>query len=292
MPDAIEPDLLQTFVAIAETGSFTGASRRVHRTQSAVSMQIKRLEELLDRPLFVREGRSVGLTSDGELLLGHARRILAVHREAMAAFAPCALSGTVSFGARDEDAVTFLPGILARFAESHPNVHINFVSDRSPVLLERLEAGEIDFALVTHSAGDGRGRVILREPLVWVASARHCAHLERPVPLALFHGGCQFRQWAIEALARADLAYRLAYTSVSLSGIEAALRVGLGVSVLQRSNVTPGLKILDGRDGFPPLPECEVALHRADRATSPLHDRLEAHILENVQPQARASAAA
>ena len=291
MQTLIEPDVLHTFVAIAETGSFTEAARRVHRTQSAVSMQIKRLEDLLGRSVFAREGRTVRLNADGEVLLGHARRILNAHREALAALLQPELQGTVSLGTVDEYAVTFLPSILARFGETHPLVHVQVICDMTVNLLRRLSENEIDFAIVTHGLGDDGGIVLYREPIVWVTSAGHSAQALNPVPLALFHVGCKFRQWAIDALAKQARPYRIAYTSMSLAGIEAALRAGLAVSVLPRSNVGLGLRILDERDGFPPLPNFQIALRRSDQARSPVHDCLEQHILENFRLGAITAAA-
>lgn len=292
MQTTIEPDLLRTFVAIAESRSFTDAAKRVHRTQSAVSMQIKRLEDMLQRPVFVREGRTVTLTHDGEILLGHARRILKAHQEAYAAFVQSELQGTVSLGAVDEYAVAFLPDILARFAETHPLVHMEVVCNSTRTLLELLAENSIDFALVTHGIGDDRGIVLFREPVVWVALETHCAHREDPVPLALFQPGCSFRQWAIESLAKQGRSYRLAYTSVSLSAIEAALRAGLAVSALPRSNVTEGLRILDERDGFPKLPNYQIELRRSENARSPIHDHLEQHIIDSFRPGGSFTAAA
>jgi DNA-binding transcriptional LysR family regulator len=292
MQTMIEPDLLQTFVAIADGGSFTDAARRVHRTQSAVSMQIKRLEELLERPVFVRDGRSVRLTHDGEILLGHARRILKAHQEALAVFAEPALHGTVTLGTPDEYAVAFLPAILSRFAEGRCHVHVEVVCDSTINLLARLADNTIDFALVTHGYGGDGGVVLLREPIVWAASARHCAHEQEPVPLALFHSGCKIRQWAIDALAKQGRSYRLAYTSVSLAAIEAAVRAGLAVTALPRSNVGEGLRILDGRDGFPELPGNQIELRRSETARAPIHDCLEQHIVDSFRPGASFTVAA
>jgi DNA-binding transcriptional LysR family regulator len=288
----IEPDLLQSFVAIAEAGSFTAAAGRVHRTQSAVSMQIKRLEDLVGRALFHRDGRAVRLTADGELLLGHARRILRAHREALASFAPSELRGTIAVGTPEEYAVAFLPAILARFAETHPLVQVDVICDTSINLARRLREREIAFALVTHGYGDDDGIVLHREPLVWAGSAAHVAHREDPVPLALFHPGCPFRGWAIAALEAAGKPYRLAYTSISLAGIEAALRAGLAVSAMPWSIVREGWRVLDACDGFPPLPSYQLALKRADDAVSPLHDRFEHHVIAHFRPARAASPAA
>ena len=275
----LEPELLRSFVAIAETGSFTAAASRVHRTQSAVSMQIKRLEELLGRALFVREGRSVSLTRDGDTLLAHARRILRSHGEALAAFDRDALAGEVTIGAPDDYASTFLPRILARFAENHARVHVNVVCQPSVELLRRLAERTVDLALVSQGSGERGGTVVHHEPLVWVTSARHRVHEQEPLPLAIFEPGCSFRRAATESLATTGRATRIAYTSVSIAGILAALEAGLAVSVLMRSNVRPGLRILDQRDGFPPLPEAGITLQRASREPSPLIDRLEEAIL-------------
>lgn len=284
MSPVLEPELLQTFVAIAETGRFTEAAKRVGRTQSAVSMQIKRLEETIGRPLFVREGRTMQLSSDGELLLGHARRILRAHQEALSVFQPTELAGTVTIGSPDEYAVAFLPSILRSFAETNPNVLVNVVCEPSRSLLPKIDSNEIDFVLFTEGAEGSQGDnktdpILLREPVVWAASARHCIFQSDPVPLALFHPPCRFRSWAIGALADAGRGYRVNYSSVSFAGIEAAVRAGLAVAAIPQSNISPGLRPLTKEDGFPPLPEYGLAMRRAKTATSCAHDRLEDHIL-------------
>ncbi len=283
MPDTLEPELLQTFVAIAETGRFTEAAKRVGRTQSAVSMQIKRLEQSVGRPLFVRDGRLMQLSSDGETLLGHARRILRAHTEALLALQPVELTGTLTIGSPDEYAVAFLPKILRGFAATHPQVVINVVCETSRSLLPRLAANEIDICLFTQgmegTQEDGMNdTVLLREPVVWAASADEGDFSRDPVPLALFHPPCRFRSWAIGALADAGRSYRVNYSSVSFTGIETAVRAGLAVAAIPRSNVSPGLRILGEADGFPPLPDYAMAMRRAWAATSCIHDRMEEHI--------------
>jgi len=284
MPSILEPELLQTFIAISETGRFTEAAKRVGRTQSAVSMQIKRLEETIGRPLFVREGRTAQLSSDGELLLGHARRVLRAHAEALAVFQPSELTGTVTIGAPDEYAVAFLPRILRSFAETHPQVHVNVVCEPTRSLMPKLDLNDIDIILFTEGGevdrDDGKSDpILLREPVVWATSDKYCIHQDDPVPLALFQPGCRFRQWAIGALADAGRGYRINYTSVSFAGIETAMRAGLAVGAIPQSNVTPGMRILDERDGFPALPDYALAMRRAKGASSCIHDRLEDHII-------------
>lgn len=287
----LEPDLLRTFLAIAETGSFTDAARQVHRTQSAVSMQMKRLEDALGRPVFARDGRSVSLTANGELLLGHARRILRSHQEAIDAFREDSLTGTIVLGTPDDYASNLLPAILARFAEVHPRITIDVVCENTDSLLDRLNAGTVDLALITHGHGDDSGTVVLREKMVWVGSASHAAHRQDPLPLALFHAGCAFRRTALDALARAGRRYRIAFTSMSWAAIDAALRAGLAITPAAPIIIGAGLRVLSDAEGLPALPTCQVALRRAANRASPILDRLEAEIVEALRNRAPAAAA-
>ncbi len=281
MLHSLEPNLLRSFVAIAEAGSFTTAARRVHRTQSAVSMQIKRLEEVLGRELFTRDSRTVTLTPDGELLLGHARRILRAHQEALAAFDGDTVAGEVTIGAPDDYAGTFLPRILARFGETHPRVQVNVVCRSSAELLPYLAEGTVDLALVTQGVGGDESVLVHHEPLVWVSSVNHRPYEQDPLPLAVFDSSCLFRRWALERLQRVGRATRIAYTSVSIAGIYAALDAGLAVSVLLRCNLHAGLRALTEAEGFPPLPVAGITLQRAARGPDAGLDRLEEHILES-----------
>jgi DNA-binding transcriptional LysR family regulator len=250
-------------------------------------MQMRRLENVLGRSLFGRQGRSVMLTADGELLLGHARRILHTQQQALAAFDRSALEGSVVFGTPDDYGSTFLPAILARFAETNPRVHVEVVCEPTVNLLPRLAEGSVDLALITHGHGDDSGVTVHREPMVWVTSARHCVHEQNPLPLALYQPGCPFRQRALEGLAALGRASRVTYTSVSLTGIEAALRAGLAVSVLGLSNVTDGLRVLTEQDGFPPMLDYTIALRRAPGRESPLLDRVEQHIIDSFRTFAK-----
>ncbi len=278
VPVELELDLLRSFVAIVDLGSFSAAAEQVGRTQSAVSMQMRRLEEILNRRLFVREGRRMVLTTDGERLLEHARRLLRVHAEAVAAFEETELEGEVRIGSPDDFVFSFLPGILARFAEAHPKVHIELVCEPSCRLRPRIAAGSLDMALVTESGHEPDGILLHREPMVWVTSARHDVHLRDPLPLACFETGCPCRRFAMERLAEAGRRYRIALTSMSIAGIYAALDTGLAVTALMRSNLRPGHRILGEEEGFPPLPEAGITLLRTNGRSSPLLDGLENHI--------------
>lgn len=271
----LDPDLLASFVAVAEAGGFTEAAARVHRTQSAVSMQIKRLEDLVGRTLFERSARGATLTPAGELLLPHARAILRAHREALALFERDAVQGRVVVGAPDDYAATFLPASLARFADSHPKVEVELVVAPSAELVPALERPDgPDLALVTAGSGERAATILRREPLVWVAAAGHAAASRDPLPLALFHSGCAFRRAALAALAEAGRRYRVAYTSVSLAGVVAAVKSGFAVGVMLRASLVPGLDVSGPADGLPELPAMAIALARPEQRRSTAADAL------------------
>lgn len=275
----LDPELLRAFVAVAETGSVTAAAGRVHRTQSAVSMQIKRLEELLGRRLLDRSGRKAALSAEGELLLPHARALLRAEREVLALFADDAPAGRVRIGAPDDYASTFLPASLARFAETHPKVEVEMVVAPSAELVPALaRADGPDLALVTQGSGEPGGVVVHREALVWVAACGRPVEAEPVLPLALFQQGCVFRRAALAALAAAGRPCRIAYTSVSLAGVLAAVAAGLALGVVLRSSVRPGLRILGEAQGLPALPSVGIVLARADRPLGPAAEALAAHV--------------
>ncbi len=266
-------DLLRTFVAIADSGGFTRAAQLVHRTQSAVSMQMKRLEEGLKRPLFERDGRTVALTPEGEMLLQYARRILQLHEEAVSTITQPEMIGMVRIGTPD-DYGSFLPSILARYAQCYPKVQVEVRCEPSSSLIETLENGELDLALTTCNPGAEIGEILRREPTVWATSERHFAHETETLPLALFGKECFFRNWALKALNQRGRRYHIAYISPSLAGIQAAVSAGLAVTVLGRSILPPGVRPLTQAEGFPELPAATVTLRRAPGKQSPVIDCL------------------
>jgi DNA-binding transcriptional LysR family regulator len=279
MPQVLEPELLQTFVAIVDTGSFTRAAGRVCRTQSAVSMQMKRLEEVIGRPLIDRTVGKMLLTPDGELLLCHARRILQAHQQALAPFGASRLSESVVLGCPDDHAQSLLPPILSWFAEKYPEVKVDVVCEPTERLLKLLQAGSVDAALVTQGFGDYSGIVVHREPLVWVTSMQHHAHEQDPLPLALCSSPrSPFRLAAREALTTCRRDSKLVYTTESIAGIEATVHAGLAVSVLAKHTVPAHLRILTECDEFPPLPSVSIAFRRAADKTWPALDYLEQHV--------------
>jgi len=260
----LDTDLLRSFVAIAETGSFTRAAERVLRTPAAVSMQIKKLEDTLGRQLFIREGRSVRLTGDGETLLGYGRQILALNEEAVAQFRKPALEGRVRFGAPDDFGTRFLPDILARFAVSCPHVQVDVTLEASVDLLDRFQRRELDVVLVTAGCPPNEppgGSIVLGEPLVWVGCRHGCAHQREPLPLALADSKCGWRRMALDALDRAGRRYRVAYSSPHWAGQRAAVIAGLAVAPLPANLVAPPLKALGEEEGLPPIGRYHIAMH-------------------------------
>lgn len=256
----LDTDLLRTFAAICDAGSLRAASSRVHRTPGAVSMQVKRLEETVGRALFVREGRAMTLTADGEALLGYARRMLAVNEEAMARFRAPAVEGRVAFGAPDDYGTRWLPAILARFAARSPLVEVDATLAGSDTVLDGLARGTIDVGLVTCTAADledPETDLVHTEPLVWMGAAGGQAHRETPLPLALANTKCAWRRVATDVLDVAGTPHRTAFVSEHSAGQIAALEADLAVAPLPATLLRPGLERLDH---LPRLPVYHVRL--------------------------------
>lgn len=286
----LDVDLLRTLVAIADSGSFNRAARAVFRTPSAVSMQMKKLEEQVGRPLFAKDGRSVMLTPDGEALVGYGRRIMKLAEEALGRFRTPEIAGTIKLGTPDDYASRFLPDILARFAASHPHVEVDVFCMSTRELMQHLDDGLIDIALVTAGHGRQQGMVVHREQLVWAGLRHGCAHERNPIPLAVSHVGCCWRRRALDALDRAGIAYRTAYSSRHYLGQLAPLLAGLAIAPLPRSTVQGDLKVLGEEAGLPALGYCEIELQRAAGVSGPLFDALATHIENNFRGTAAAAA--
>lgn len=278
----LETDVLRTFVAIAESGSFTRAARQVFRTPSAVSMQIKRLEETLGRSVFVREARHVRLTPEGESLLSYARRLLKLNEEAVTQFLAPAIEGTVRFGTPDDVGTRILPGVLSQFARTHPAVQVDVVVGRSTEAIRLLDAGELDLALMTagnDGLDDQRGDIVHAEPLVWAGREGGVAAERDPLPLALANHGCSWRTAALAALDRLERRYRVAYSSEHCAGQEAAMLADLAVAPFPLSLVRPPLRRLGEDTGLPPLGDYHVVLVRG-AARGPAAEALAGHVVE------------
>ncbi|MGE4193341.1 MAG: LysR substrate-binding domain-containing protein [Pseudodesulfovibrio sp.] len=262
----LPPDLLRTFVAAADSGSFTRAAPLVHRTQSAVSMQMKRLETDLGRELFRREGRGVALTTEGDVLYRYARRLLDLHDEALVAIGTPRMHGVVRCGAPEDYATRYLPGALQRFAAAHPRVQVDVYCDDSSRLREMYRAGELDVVLTTEeTAGAVDSRPL---PLAWLVADRGAPVERRPLPLALYHQGCLYRRNGLAALERASIPYRVAYGSPSMTGVLAAIRAGLAVGPVSVGTVAEGCRLAVPGDGLPEIRPVAIQL-RAGRNKRP-----------------------
>lgn len=286
MKQSIDPELLRTFISVTETGSFTCAAKHVHRSQAAVSFQMRKLEDAIGTLLFAKVGRRKRLTADGEKLLIHARRILRAHEAAAAAFDHEPLSGHIRFAAPDDFAATLLPDMLARFSNTHPGVGVELYCNTTANILRRIEAGSLDMALITRGPGDELGRIIQRGSLVWVSAPKTAAYEQDPLPLALFPEGCRFREATLRALEQAGIRYRVAYTCVSLSAVTAAVGAGLAISVLpQRCLPDLSARIIEltAMHDLPALPEYELAVWRNGASGNlELLDHLENHLHRGV----------
>jgi len=289
LPPGLDLDLLRSFVLIADGGSFTRAAQAMGRTQSAISMQIRRLEDLLGQPLLVRAGRGVAPTAHGQWLLEPARRLLALNDEILAGFRRPDVAGVVRLGSPDDYALGWLPKILARYAGSHPAVQVEVVCAPSAELVERLGEGALDLTLLSegNEPPGARVRWLWRGPLLWVGMEEVARR--RPLPLALSIGGDAWRRAAIEALDAAGLPWRMAYASASLSGCLAVALAGLAVTVAMPSPLPEGVRQLGAPEGLPALPDFGIGLLRgAGGAASPVAEALARHIEANFEGAAPA----
>ncbi len=276
----LDLDLLRSFVSVVDAGGFTRAGERVHRTQSTVSQQIKRLEDTLGRPLLYRNGKQATPTEEGERLLSYARRILALAEEARDVVARPAGDGVLRLGIPEDFAAYRLTELLSDFARARPGLRLDVRCGVSIQLRRALERGELDLALFKRDSGEAGGIKAWPERLHWITSHRHPIDFDRDLlPLAVFEQGCLYRNRMIHAAEAAGRAWHIAYTSPNLSGIQAAVSAGLGVSILAEVAILPEHRRLGKADGFPPITDTEVALVAAPDA-SPATHRLAALLVD------------
>lgn len=290
MAPNLDPDCLRAFVAVADAGSFTTAAQRLLRGQSAVSLQIKRLEDQLGVRLFDRGSRHVALTGEGELVLDQARRLLALNDALVSRAREPQLTGLVRLGVPEDFATAHLPALLAEFSRAHPQVALEVTCELTLPLLDRFGAGELDLALVKREpAGPTTGRRVWHEALVWAAAAPVMIEEAEVLPLVCSPQPCVLRRRATTALDAVERPWRIAYSCGSLAGNLAALRAGLGVAVLPREMVPGDLVILEDR-GLPELADLEVALIAAAELSPPaarLRDTIVRQLEHGRAPQRR-----
>lgn len=283
-PD-LDLDLVRCFLVVAESGGFTTAARRLNLSQSAVSLKVQRLETLLGRSLFARTSRTVQLTCEGEVMLSYARRLLALSQEMVRRVAHPAMEGTLRLGVVQQFGQQFLPDLLARFKRAHPRVSLCVEVGISADLLAAMEEDRFDLVLAAAGFTPGPAaagieglreeRVIFREPLIWTQA--HDSALDPrtdPVPLILFAPPCGFRRAAFDALEAAGRPWQVVYASASLASIQAAVRADLGIALLGRSSVLPGMKVVPTKAGLPSLPDTAISLYLRKSAREPLAQSL------------------
>jgi len=272
----LDPELLKAFVAVADHRSFTRAATALNRTQSAVSMQIKRLEERLGTALFHRTKVNVDLSLAGEGLLGYARRILLLNDEAVGHLQQHKVEGRVRLGVMDDYGSFVVPPVLASFVAAYPRIHIEMETGLTARMPERL-GEDFDLVIAMHPEGQGGGELLRREQAVWATAVSQSVESQDPLPVALYPQGCLFRQWATEALDASGRPWRLAFVSHSLGAVESIAAQGLAVTVVKSGTFPPRLRALSERDGMPRLPGADIRLHRAkglSRAAGLLGDHI------------------
>lgn len=272
---------LQCFIAVAETGSFTRAAERVGRTQSAISQQMTKLVSLLGKPLFVK-GRQFGLTPEGEIFLGYARQIFALHREALDRFTTPELEGEVRFGLPENFASVYLSEVLADFSRIHPRILLNIECDLTLNLFDRFKKKKFDLVLVKMNRPEDfpNGLDVWSEPLKWVGDPI-LINRKKPVPLVLSPAPCVYRASAIKALEKTGRPWRLVFSSPSYAGTVAAVKAGMGISVMPHTMIPPELQAVDA-SLLPKLADTHVSLlkHRAD---NPAINTLEEFVLKRLK---------
>ena len=264
----IGTDLLRTFVAVVDQDGFTKAGSALGRSQSAISMQMRRLEEAAGCRLFDRDGRRMRLTPAGELLLGYARRLVTLHDQTLDALHESEVTGPVSLAVMDDYATHVLPKILAEFIALYPGIKLEVTTGFSADLITHL--GErFELVLTTQPSGSREGETLRCERTRWAFSARHVLPEDDVLPLALLPPGNLFREWALRALDEAGRRWRILFTSTSIAAVEAAAAAGIAVAVVKQGTAGAGLRLLDSDDGLPDLPSSEIVLHRAPDKPSP-----------------------
>jgi DNA-binding transcriptional LysR family regulator len=264
MPRNLDLAALRSFVTVADVGGVTRAAGYLNLTQSAVSMQIKRLEDSLGLTLFLRAARKLALSPEGEQLLSYGRRMLALNDEALSRFASTALTGSIRLGVPHDVVYPAIPGILRRMAQAYPMVQLNLVSSFTKLLKDAYAKGEFDVILTTEERPDAAAEVLSTRPLVWVGAPGGSAWQRRPLRLG-FKDTCIFRQHAQAALDSAGIAWDMATGGESEQAVEATVAADLAISARMLGSVPDGTEPIAGDNQLPPLGEIRLAIYRTDR---------------------------
>ncbi len=276
--EKLDSELLRTFLAVAETGSISAGAAHIFRSQSAASLQIKRLEDRIGQPLFVRHGRGVVATAAGEELRIVAERVVWLLDEALGRLRTDAVAGTLRVGIPDEFGELILPGVLAAFSREYPQVELIVRCALSAEFPTALQRGDLDIAVYDIASPRPDQEVLIRQHAVWATSARHLAHELDPVPLALFDRDCWWRDHAVEALRRQGRNFRIAFTSESVAGVAAAIEAGIAIGLLNADALRSGLRELTETDGFERMPVSALVVDCRDGVDPTLSDAMRAAI--------------
>ena len=267
----LELELLKTLVAIADTGNFSSAADSIFRTPSAVSMQIKRLEEMVGKPLFTRDSRTVAPTAEGEVLLEHGRRMLALNQDMVVRFMDPDIQGTVKLGAPDDVAERLLPNMLQRFSTTHCCVNVDVFVDSSNNLRKKIKNKELDLCLLASSIENAKKKgseVVFREPLVWAGAKNGIAWEKDPLPISVWEESCPWRAVALDSLKKSKRNYRIAFKSAAISGQRAAMLADLAVAPVPLSACTNGIMRLTKDHGLPSLRDYVLVLDVSSRPSA------------------------
>jgi len=259
----LDMDALRTLLAVHQLGSLHRAADSIARSQSAVSQQMRKLEEQIGLPLFRRKGRKLALTEAGELVLSYARRILSLNDEAVYAARGTSIDGIVRFGLPEDFADTWLTAALGQFKKNHPAVQVQVAVERNGMLLERLDRGELDLVLAMGYEGRADAHTLATLQMAWIGPAgmKAVPAAQGPLDLALYPLPCLFRRAGIEALDKANISWRAAYTTGSLHSLWSGVEAGLGITLRTLIGLPPSLRQLGAKEGLPPLPSVALCLH-------------------------------
>lgn len=275
---------LQCFLAVADTGSFTKAADRVGRTQSAISQQIAKLENLIGKPLFNR-GKEFSLTTEGEIFLGYAKQMYLLHRESLDRFKEPDLQGEIRFGVPEDFATVMLSDVLVDFSRRHPRILLNVECDLTINVLDGFKAGKFDLILIKMTPPKTFLDQTTRwhEPVKWIGKPELLPVINEDtvVPLVLSPRPCVYRESAIQALEKAGIKWRLAYTSPSYAGKMAAVKAGLGVTIIQETMIPDYLKPLENKT-LPPLADIPIALLKKQNSNKAI-ESLEYFLLKKLR---------
>jgi len=274
---------LRAFATVAETGGFTAAGELLGRTQSAMSVKIKKLEEMLGHRVFARTSRSLSLTPEGEILLVYARRLIDLNDETIQRLSGSETTGSIHLGVAEYVVPEHLPEVLSRFSKVYPQVYVEVKVGTNAALVKSLEKGDLDLVIAKRDESETRGRVIRRERLVWACARDMNLDLGAYIPLCALPAPCVFRSRAMDGLKQMGRAWRVVYTSDSVSGVVAAIRAGLGIAVIAESSLVPELRVLTSKDGFPSLPDVELTVFGENHQKKALKAALVGFIEESLR---------